>query len=73
MTVNTLWIVSERATTVATSVSVRRDLADVEIIDALCDRSVSIQVHAAAVCAGCRSSVGVELDPVLQRAGSVGV
>ena len=67
MSVNTLWVVSERATTVKTSVPERRDLTDVEVIDALCDLSVSIQVHAAAVCAGCRSSVGVELDPVLQR------
>ena len=67
MSVNSLRVVSECATTVATSVPERRDLADVEVIDALCDLSVSIQVHAAAVCAGCRSSVGVELDPVLQR------
>ena len=67
MSVDSLRVVSECAITVATSVPERRDLADVEVIDALCDRSVSIQVHTATVCAGCRSSVGVELDPVLQR------
>ena len=52
MMVNSLRIVSERATAVGTSVPVRRDLADVEITDGLCDRSVSIQSYAAAVYAG---------------------
>ena len=47
MSVNSLRIVSECATTVTTAVSVYRDLADVQITDVLCDRSVSIQVHAA--------------------------
>ena len=50
--VNSPRIVSECATTVATAVSVRRDLADVEITDRLCDRSVSVQVHAAAAWTG---------------------
>ena len=43
MTVNSLRVVSERATTVATSVPVRRDLADVEVLDAFRDGSVSVQ------------------------------
>ena len=84
MTVNTLRIlriVSERATTVATAVPVSRDLADVEVTDTLCDRSVSIQslpqrrpgyTLPQYVQADGRVS-GESLTPFCNGAGSVGV
>ena len=52
MSVYSLRIVSERATTVVTSVPDRRDLAGVEVTDALCNQSVSVQIYTATVWIG---------------------
>ena len=43
MTVNSLRVMSECATTVAASISVSCDLVDVQVSDAFSDRSVSVQ------------------------------